>query len=323
VKYVNQTRKGPKVQLWEVGNEIYGDWHRYYAKWGKDGGVAYGKAVRAFVKAMKAVDPTIKVSAVWMLSGPWNKAVFKEAAAVVDAVSVHHYAQNWGSESDQGLLAVSSESDLLMSGVKKQLGALGAPGKSYEIWLSEWNSVDANPGPQILQHVNGLFVADYLAHLAASPIQIANLWALYNGRDKRMGDYSVMAPKGDPQEYDFRRPSYWGFEMLSNTLTGTLLQAKTDQANLSGFLARRANGKTAIVLVNKNFDSDYRTTFKVPNLKGEATMEVLTSDDSGGLVGSAPTGKVHPSTGPRSRKISLADGGTIVVPKASIVTLRF
>jgi len=323
VKYVNQKRRGPKVQLWEVGNEIYGDWHKYYAKWGKDGGAAYGRAVRAFVKAMKAVDPTIKVSAVWMLNGPWNKAVFKEAAAVVDAVSVHHYAQNAGSESDPGLLAVSSEADALMTSVKKQVDQLGAKGKSYEIWLSEWNSVDTNPGPQILQHVNGLFVADYLGHLAASPIQIANLWALYNGRDKRMGDYSVLAPKGDPQEYNFRRPSYWGFEMVSSTLTGTLLQAKTDQESLSGFLARRPDGKAAIVLVNKNFDTDYTTTFKVAGLKGEATMEVLTSDGSGGLVGAAPTGKVHADTGPKARKISLADGGTIVVPRASVVTLRF
>jgi alpha-L-arabinofuranosidase len=269
------------------------------------------------------VDPTIKVSAVWMLNGPWNKAVFKEAAEVVDAVSVHHYAQNRGSESDQGLLAVSSESDRVMTGVKKQVDALGAKGKSYEIWLTEWNSVDGDPGPQILQHVNGLFVADYLAHLAASPIQIANLWALYNGRDKRMGDYSLLAPKGDPQEYNFRRPSYWGFEMVANTLTGTLLQAKTDQASLSGFLAKRADGKTAIVLVNKNFDTDYKTTFKVPGLKGEATLEVLTAEGSGGLVSAAATGKAHASTGPKSQKISVADGFTLVVPKASVVSLRF
>ena len=323
VKYVNQTRKGPKVELWEVGNEIYGDWHHYYAKWGKDGGMAYGKAVRAFVKAMKAVDPTIKVSAVWMLGGPWNKAVFKEVADVVDAVSVHHYAQNWGSESDQGLLAVSSESDKLMAGVKKQVDELGVKGKPYEIWLTEWNSVDANPGPQILQHVNGLFVADYLGHLAQSPIQIANLWALYNGRDKRMGDYSLMAPKGDPQEYNLRRPSYWGFEMVSNTLTGTLLQAKTDQEGLSAWLAKRPDGKLAIVFVNKNFDTDYKTKLVLPGLKGEATLSVLTSDDSGGLVGADATGKAHPATGPKEQKLSLADGSTIVVPKASVVTVRF
>ena len=323
VKYVNQTRKGPKVQLWEVGNEVYGDWHRYYAKWGKDGGVAYGKALRAYVKAMKAVDPTIKVSAVWMLNGPWNKAVFKEVADVIDAVSVHHYAQNEGSENDQALLAVSSQADTVMKGVKMQVDELGVKGKQYEIWLTEWNSVSANPGPQILQHVNGLFVADYLGHLAESPIQVANLWALYNGRDKRMGDYSLLAPKGDPQEYNFRRPSYWAFEMISNTLTGSLLQAKTDQENLSGWLAKRADGKTAIVFVNKNFDTDYKTTLKVPGLKGEATVEILTVDSSGGIVGQEATGKTHPSTGPKSQKQSLADGATLVVPRASVVTVRY
>ncbi|MES1178027.1 MAG: carbohydrate binding domain-containing protein [Myxococcales bacterium] len=323
VKYVNQTRKGPKVQLWEIGNEIYGDWHKYYAKWGKDGGTAYGKAVRAYVKAMKAVDPTIKVSAVWMLGGPWNKAVFKEVADVVDAVSVHHYAQNAGSESDEGLLAVSAEADALMKSVKKQVDALGAKGKTYEIWLTEWNSVDANPGPQILQHVNALFIADYLGHLAQSPIQVANLWALYNGRDKRLGDYSLLSTNGDPQGLNVRRPSYWAFEMVSNTLTGSLLQSTTDREPLSGWMSKRADGKTSIVLVNKNFDTDYRVTLKVAGLKGEATVEVLTATDSGGLVGSEATGKTHPSTGPKSEKKALADGASIVVPKASVLTIRY
>jgi hypothetical protein len=324
VKYVNQTRKnGPKVQLWEIGNEIYGNWHRYYSKWGKDGGTSYGKAVRAFVKAMKAADPTIKISAVWMLNGPWNRAVFKEIADVIDAVSVHHYAQHARSESTPGLLAASSEVDQLMKDVQKQVLELGVKGKHYETWLSEWNSVDENPGAQILQHENGLFVADYLGHLAESPIQIANLWALYNGRDKRLGDYSLLSLKGDVQGFNFRRPSYWAFRMLSNTLTGSLLQGKTNQEALSGFLSRRADGKLSLVFVNKSFDTEYKTTLKVPGLKGEATVETLTVENSGGLLGSEPTGKTHASSGPKAQKLQLRDGSLLVVPKASVVTVRF
>ncbi|HKO50274.1 MAG TPA: carbohydrate binding domain-containing protein [Polyangiaceae bacterium] len=324
VKYVNQTRKaGPKVQLWEIGNEIYGNWHRYYAKWGKDGGTSYGKAVRAFVKAMKAADPTIKISAVWMLNGPWNRAVFKEIADVIDAVSVHHYAQHARSESTLGLLAASSEVDQLMQDVQKQVLELGVKGKRYETWLTEWNSVDENPGPQILQHENGLFVADYLGHLAQSPIQIANLWALYNGRDKRLGDYSLVALKGDVQGFNFRRPSYWAFRMLANSLTGTLLQGKSNQEALSGWISKRPDGKLALVFVNKNFDTEYKTTLKVPGLKGEATVETLTVENSGGLLGSEPTGKTHASSGPKSQKLQLRDGSLLVVPKASVVTVRF
>jgi alpha-L-arabinofuranosidase len=323
VKYVNQTRKGPKVQLWEIGNEIYGDWHKYYAKWGKDGGKSYGKAVRDFVKAMKAVDPSIKVSAVWMLSGAWNQTVFKEVADVVDAVSVHHYAQHAGSEDDQALLAVSAESDALVKDVQKQVNELGVKGKKYEIWLTEWNSVDQNPGAQILQHVNGLFVADYLGHLAQSPVQVANLWALYNGRDKRLGDYSLLSPNGDPQGFNLRRPSYWAFEMLANTLTGNLLEGATDQEALSGFMSRRSDGKLSLVFVNKSFDTDYKTTLKLAGLKGDATVETLSAESSGGLVGPEATGKTHAASGPKSEKVSLADGAQLVVPKASIVTVRF
>lgn len=323
VKYVNQTRKGPRVELWEIGNEIYGNWHKYYEKWGKDGGKAYAKAVRAYVTAMKAADPKIKISAVWMLNGPWNQTVFKEVADVVDAVSVHHYAQTAGSENSEGLLASSSEADSLMKAVRKQVDELGVKGRPYEVWLTEWNSVDANPGPQILQHVNGLFVADYLGHLAEAPIQIANLWAMYNGRDKRMGDYSVLSRDGDPQGKNVRRPSYWGFSMVANALTGTLLAGKTDQEALSGWVARRADGKVSLVFVNKSFATDFKTTLRVPGLQGEARVDVLTAETSGGLVGSEATGKTYPSVGPKSTSRKLANGALLVIPKASVVTVRF
>lgn len=323
VKYVNHGRKGPRVELWEIGNEIYGSWHKYYEKWGRDGGQAYAQAVRAYVTAMKAADPNIKVSAVWMLNGPWNEVVFKQVADVVDAVSVHHYAQASGAENAQALLAASAEASSLMRAVQKQLDALGVRGRKYEIWLSEWNSVDSNPGPQSLQHVNGLFVADYLGHLAESPIRVANLWALYNGRDKRMGDYGLLARDGDFQGKNLRRPSYWALAMLANTLTGALLSGKTEREALSGWIARRADGRVSLVFVNKSFATDFKTTLRIPGLRGEASIEVLSAETSGGLASGEATGKVFPSTGPKKSTAELGDGAVLVVPKASIMTLRF
>ena len=324
VTYVNKTRtQGPKVEYWEIGNEVYGNWHKYYEKWGKDGGVAYGKAVREFVKAMKAADPDIKISAVWMLNGDWNKTVFKEVADVVDGVSVHHYAQGATSENDVGLLAVSSEADQLMKDVRKQVEEYGVKGKKYDIWETEWNSVDFNPGPQILSHVQGLFVADYLGHLAQSPIQIANLWALYNGRDKRLGDYGILSTSGDPQGENAKRPSYWAMRMMANTLTGTLLEGSSDQELLSSWICKRPDGKTALVFVNKNPESDYKTTLKVPGLSGEAVVQTLTAENSGGLETNDATGKVHDQSGPKEEKLKLSEGSEIVVPKYSIVTVVF
>jgi len=323
VEYVNKKRSGPKVQYWELGNEVYGNWHKYYEKWGKDGGVAYAEQCKAYIKAMKAVDPSIKITVVWMLGGGWNKTVFKEVADLADGVNVHHYAQGTGSENDEGLLAVSQESDVLMKEVRKQVDEYGVKGKKYDIWLTEWNSVDFNPGPQILSHVNGLFIADYLGHLAESPIQIANLWALYNGRDKRMGCYGVLSTSSDPQGLNFKRPSYWAMRLMANALTGTLLEGKSDQDPLQSWMSKRANGKTSIVFVNKSPETDFKTTLKVPGLKGEAIVEVLTKENSGGLKTTEATGALFDQSGPKPEKKMLKDGDVITVPKYSIVTIRF
>ncbi|MEN9353664.1 MAG: hypothetical protein RL318_989 [Fibrobacterota bacterium] len=322
VEHVNKKRKGPKVKYWEIGNEIYGNWHKYYDVWGKDGGEAYGKAARQHILAMKKVDPTIKITVVWQLTGEWNKNVLKHVADVVDGVNVHHYAQKAGTDNDQALLAVSDEADKVIEDVREQVEKHGVKGKHYEIWLTEWNSVDFNPGAQILQHVNGVFVADYLGHIAQSSLDKANLWALINGRDKRMGDYGILASSADPQGMNAKRPTYWALKMASNTLEGQLLKAATDKEDLSGWVAKKPNGKLGFLFVNKNLDSDYKTKLKLPGLKGKATIEILTKETSGGLKGSEPTGEVYPSTGPVKQEITVADGSEIVIPKASVVTIN-
>jgi len=102
-----------------------------------------------------------------------------------------------------------------------------------------------------------------------------------------------------------------------------LLQGKSNQEALSGWMSKRPDGKLSLVFVNKNFDTEYETTLKVPGLKGEATVETLTAESSGGLLGTEPTGKTHPSSGPKAQKLRLSDGSVLVVPKASIVTVRF
>ena len=313
VRHTNVGRKkAPRVEYWELGNELYGKWNRYFDKFGMDGGTAYGKAAREFILAMKAVDPSIKVTVIWMLTGDWNRVVFKEVADVVDGVNVHHYAQISGSENDEGLLAVSSESDKLMEDVRRQVEAYGIKGRHYDIWLTEWNSVDFNPGPQILSQTEALYVADYLGHLAKSPVQISTFWGdIHNGRELRRGDYGLLAAKGDPDGSHARRPAYWALDLLSNALVGTLLEGGSDQDLLSSWLARRADGKASLVFVNKNPDSDYRTVLRVPGLSGEAEVRILTASNSG------------EGPGPATEVLKLGDGSAITIPKYSVVTVRF
>ena len=322
VEYVNHKRtKGPKVAYWEIGNEIYGSWHKYYETWGKDGGKAYGKMAREHILAMRKVDPSIKITVVWQLVGEWNREVLSQVADIVDGVNVHHYAQKTGTENDQALLSVSGEADKLMEDVRSQLAKYGRKGRKYDIWLTEWNSVDFNPGPQILSHVNAVFVADYLGHLAQSSVDKADLWALYNDRDKRLGGYGLLATGGDIQGFNWRRPSYWALQMMATTIEGGLLKTTTDKEDLEGWAARRNDGRLGIAFVNRNADTDYRTVLRIPGLKGKATVRTLLPENSGGLKGTDPTGETFPSTGPRVETIELSDGAEILVPKRGVVTI--
>ena len=74
------------VKLWEVGNEIWGDWVR-----GHSDAETYARNYVRYAKAMRAVDPTIKLIAVGDNNMNWNRTVLRAAGASVDYLAIHHY----------------------------------------------------------------------------------------------------------------------------------------------------------------------------------------------------------------------------------------
>ena len=125
VQYANIT-KHYHIRYWEIGNELYGDgtysdgpgtgWEANKHPLGPQ---AYADNALQFIKAMKAVDPTIKVGLVVTAPGnwpdgitnstyspqPWNTTVLSTACSAADFVAVHWYPQGPGGETDAGLLA--------------------------------------------------------------------------------------------------------------------------------------------------------------------------------------------------------------------------
>jgi hypothetical protein len=101
------------IELWEVGNELYGngfyggtgweaDYHVLYDGTTRTNHEAlspatYGAGVAAFATAMKEVDPTIKVGGVisWGDQTPsFNIPVLEAACSVMDFVAIHYYPGN-------------------------------------------------------------------------------------------------------------------------------------------------------------------------------------------------------------------------------------
>jgi alpha-L-arabinofuranosidase len=121
------------VQLWAVGNEMYGDWQighlpleQYVAKH------------RAVVDAMRAVDPTIRPVAVGAV-GEWSRTMLALAATHMSAISEHLY---WQSKPD-----VPAHVAQVVDGIRRVAEAHrsyrrevpGLAGTDVRVALDEWN----------------------------------------------------------------------------------------------------------------------------------------------------------------------------------------
>jgi len=303
------------VRYWEVGNELYGNWHPNHCT-----AEEYGKRARKFIVAMKAVDPSIMVTVVWELEGDWNKTVFKYTKDVADGVNVHHYPQHYGQENDYAILAAPDAVRDILGGVKRQVKEYGVPGKKYQVWLTEWNSVDFNPGPQTVSIVNGLFVADYLAELAHTKIDAATYWDIHNSITPQLGDYGYLSRTGAPDGDNIPRASFWAFKIIANNLQGKMSEVKTGISNFTSYFVTRKDGSQALIAINKSPVTDYKTKIEIKGLKGgKAIVEEYHKTGSG-----TKSGFTWDNTEIKSKgKQNLKDGSVYTFPKYTITVIQW
>ena len=74
------------VTLWEIGNEIWGDWVR-----GHSDAETYAQNLNRYATAMRKVDPGIKLIAVGDNNMAWNQTVLNRSGANIDYLAIHHY----------------------------------------------------------------------------------------------------------------------------------------------------------------------------------------------------------------------------------------
>ncbi len=285
VEHVNIKRKA-NVRYWEIGNELYGDWHPNHCT-----AEEYGKRAAEFIKAMKAVDPSIQITVVWVLEGEWNKVVFDYTKDIADGVNVHHYPQHAGEENDFALLAAPSSLNSILPSVKDQVKEYGVSGKNYKIWLTEWNSVDFNPGPQTISIVNGLFVSEYLATLAVHNIDQASYWDIHNNLTQEGGDYGYLTRTGDPYGNNVPRPSYWAFKMTADVIQGKLMECKTSDDNVPCFISENDKQK-AMLIINKYPKT--KTDVKLDKSFMSGKVDIKHLDANSGIKGFSKESKSFP-----------------------------
>jgi alpha-L-arabinofuranosidase len=143
-----------RIKYWQVGNE----------RSGQD----YENRLADFCRAMKKVDPSIR-----LLSSYPSVGVLRRAGGLIDYVCPHHY--------DCGNLA-ATEQDIL--NIRKLLQT-EASGKAIKVAVTEWNTTGGDWGPRrarLWTLENALACSRYhnLLHRHADLVQIANRSNLTN-----------------------------------------------------------------------------------------------------------------------------------------------
>lgn len=273
VKYCN-LEKGYNVKLWEVGDEQWGTWARGHVP-----PEQYATKYIRFVKAMRAVDPTIKVATNVPL-GPhpenWAERVLKAADDYIDMITFTYFPQPTGNENDDTLMTTVGKYRELYSQLRKDIERAASPEKAASILYINvgYNSVSHSPGPQTIQIINALWTADMLGSMAELGTDIACFWALHNFYPPRGGDYGYLSSEGN----NTPRFSYYVFPMLAEHLRGQTIKATGDNAAVSTY-ASRLGKKLSLILINKSRKTSTNVELQLAGFKPQPQARVWVLDE--------------------------------------------
>jgi hypothetical protein len=258
------------IVYWEIGNEVfgngyYGDNYNFeedlhvpydeeepFARTDRRGnralsGATYGRGVADYVRAMKAVDPSIKVGAV-LNSQPldswapdWNASVLRECGTVIDFGIIHYYP---GRDPRSMLAGPRRDIAPAVANLRADFQTYGGDDpERIEITMTEVGSppgLDFRQHARVELHSRGLLALD--AYLTSFEHGIVNVdWLeLHNG---------TFLAEGDPEA---RGAAYHGTKLVSLLAApgDTLVSTASDRGPLVVHASRRADGRVGILLSN-------------------------------------------------------------------------
>ncbi|MFE7656318.1 LPXTG cell wall anchor domain-containing protein [Streptomyces bottropensis] len=280
VKYAN-VDKGYGVKYWEIGNEVYGNGHYGNGKgWETDNHAdkspkEYGKNLVAYSKAMKAVDPKVKIGAVLTTPGfwpdkekapgdtaDWNNTVLSIAGSSIDFVIVHWYP---GGKTTADLLNTPSQ----IAGVRSSLRSLiakytGSRAASVEIAVTETDTVFS---PVLTSQAAALFAPDtYMTWFEQGATHV-DWWNLHNGSgdapttvngETDYQDGGILSAgtcaggKCEPPR-DTPFPTYWGIRSLTALAKpgDTMVKSSSRNSSVAVHAVRSGKGLN-VMLINKS-----------------------------------------------------------------------
>ncbi len=285
------------VKFWEVGNEIWGDWVR-----GHSDAETYARNYNRYAKAMRAVDPSIKLIAVGDNNMEWNRTVLRTAGENIDYLAIHHYYGRHETGNDLSkLFARPLYFEQFYKDVARLLRELKLDGR-VKLAINEWG-LDLP-----LERQYSIEAAIYGARLmnvferSGDLVEMSAVSDLVNGWPGGI----IQASRHDV----FVTPIYLVNQMYNEHRGDVRLSTTVNTPDVDATASRRGN-TIFIKAVNTSLTSSFVTTIALEGVAPASRAEVKT------IAGSAKTVD--------SRSIPAGRRFTTRLPKqsVSVITINF
>ena len=343
-----------RTQLWEVGNENFGNWewgYRIDVSVNKDGqpeyltGALYAQHFKVFVDSMQAaakeIGKTIYIGAVtveapatesWQTNTlkTWNAGMMPGINNKADFYVVHNYFTPYQTNANASLIlnAALTVPATMINYVKQTLQLNGAQIKP--IAMDEWNIFSTGSKQQV-SNTSGVFATLVLGEAIKNKFGLAARWDLINGWSNG-DDHGLFSAGDEPGVNKWSpRPSFYYLnffqKMLGDRLVSTTITGTTD---ITSYASTYTSGQVNVTLVNtsaapqnvevkmKNFNSGnrfYWYSLEGSTDNGEFSRKVLVN----GIGPTAEAGGPDSYNTIKAQSAIITNGIKITVPARGAV----
>jgi alpha-L-arabinofuranosidase len=356
VAYLNK-KADFRVEYWELGNEVYGDWDKGYCTPEK-----YINTIKEYSLAMKAVDPTIKIGANW--GGryydkiKWDETVIKGVADYIDFVSFHWYPNHTNASHKYEGRAFPTPEEIMANAmaipsIVKRVDSIiekEAPHRKGKIevtfleWDGAWDAPASDSPPyksNVMQWslVNAIFYADCLGLFAENGVTISTHYTFQECPFGLIRGFDVAEYGGQKWDTETIRPKAFVIQLFSKHFGDTLIKSevgnspyyykredwwpssyKGDVPYVTCYASKFSeSNKLGVVLVNKHSEKNIDVNISIDKIgNGECDIWVLAGPD----IMSQNDGSAGRVRVERMKTINISGKLKYTVPAHSIVAME-